>query len=300
MTFGRMFSHTGQVAETAGRICFHLCPALPDRSCYLSWVSVPAMASTWAVSTFPEDVTFTYNWTIDDLVKALERDVDGAIESPSFKMPGLPWDFFLRITRTVFKYKTDPDGEITEFRYPKELQIEEAMIPITSFFGVQLYVEDPDEKMEDLNELKLAGSLSLSETDDQGVERLKLTGQIYRWYGPPELGGEKRTGWTKFSDWSKNWEFGTEEITYDKSPNRVDDSQGLYYDFYTLGDTPRMTLKAQITIPSKMVSSSGSVNTTDTRTFSFKSLLSEPDFSDVSVKCGERVFPCHRVILAKR
>ena len=153
-----------------------------------------AMASTWAVSTFPEDVTFTYNWTIDDLVKGLERDVDGAIESPSFKMPGLPWDFFLRITRTVFKYKTDPDGEISEFRYPKELQIEEATIPITSFFGVQLYVEDPDETMEDLKELKLAGSLSLSETDDQGVERLKLTGQIYRWYGPPELGGEKSHG----------------------------------------------------------------------------------------------------------
>ena len=61
-----------------------------------------------------------------------------------------------------------------------------------------------------------------------------------------------------------------------------------------------MTLKAQITIPSKMVSSSGSVNNADTRIFSFKSLLSEPDFSDVSVKCGERVFPCHRVILAKR
>ena len=152
------------------------------------------MASTWAVSTFPEDVTFTYNWTIDDLVKGLEREVDGAIESPSFKMPGLPWDFFLRITRTVFKYKTDPDGEITEFRYPKELQIEEATIPITSFFGVQLYVEDPDEKMEDLKELKLAGSLSLSETDDQGVERLKLTGQIYRWFCPHELGGEKKDG----------------------------------------------------------------------------------------------------------
>ena len=61
-----------------------------------------------------------------------------------------------------------------------------------------------------------------------------------------------------------------------------------------------MTLKAQITIPSQIVSSSGSVNNADTRIFSFKSLLSEPDFSDVSVKCGERVFPCHRVILAKR
>ena len=61
-----------------------------------------------------------------------------------------------------------------------------------------------------------------------------------------------------------------------------------------------MTLKAQITIPSKMVSSSGSVNNEDTRTFSFKSLLSEPDFSDVSIKCEGRVFPCHRVILAKR
>merc|ERR1712004_38456 len=38
----------------------------------------------------------------------------------------------------------------------------------------------------------------------------------------------------------------------------------------------------------------------DTRIFSFKSLLSEPDFSDVSIKCEGRVFPCHRGILAKR
>ena len=211
------------------------------------------MASTWAVSVFPEDVTFTHNWTIDDLVKGLERDDDGAIESPSFKMPGLPWDFFLRITRTVFKFKTVPDGEVAEFRCPKELEIERAIIPITSFFGVQLCVENPEEKMADLKELKLAGTLTLSETDDQKVERLKLTGQIYSWNGPPELGGEKRTGLTRFSEWSKGWEFGTEDITYDK-PCQMDNSQGLYYDFYTLGDAPRMTLKAQITIPSKMVS----------------------------------------------
>ena len=69
----------------------------------------------------------------------------------------------------------------------------------------------------------------MSETDDQGVERLKLTGQIYRWFGPPELGGEKRTGWTKFSEWSKHWEFGTEEITYDKSDSFSDVGENRVY-----------------------------------------------------------------------
>ena len=70
--------------------------------------------------------------------------------------------------------------------------------------------------------------------------------------------------------------------------------------FYTLGDNPGLSLKAVIKVPSKMVSSSGSVKDADAETFSFKSLLSQPDFSDVRLKCGEKVFNCHKVLLANK
>ena len=69
-------------------------------------LSLPDMASTWGVSSFPEDVTFTFDWTIDDLIKGLERS-EGEIDSPSFKIPTLSRTFFLRITKTTFKFWFD-------------------------------------------------------------------------------------------------------------------------------------------------------------------------------------------------
>ena len=45
------------------------------------------------------------------------------------------------------------------------------IIPITSYFGVQLCVGNPNKKEEDLKELKLAGSLEMCETG-QGVKSM--------------------------------------------------------------------------------------------------------------------------------
>ena len=260
------------------------------------------MASSWAVSTFPEDLTFTYNWTIDDLNKGFER-TGGTIDSPTFKIPSLPWTFFLRIGKTSFKFWLDPEVKReTEYRSPRELDIDEITTPITSYFDVQLRVANPNKREEDLNELKLAGSLYLSETGGQteGEEGNKLTGEIYDWSFPPECGGEKRTGMIKYSKYGKSWCFGTEEVTCFNGSIGPDDYDSVCFDFYTLGEDPGLALKALIKIPSKMVSSSGSVKDADVEAFSFKSLLSQPDFSDVSLKCGEKVFSCHKVLLANK
>ena len=113
------------------------------------------MASSWAVSTFPEDLTFTYNWTIDDLNKGFER-TGGAIDSPTFKIPSLPWTFFLRISKISFKFWLDLDAGVAEYRSPRELKINEIVTPISSYFAAQLCIANPDEREEDLNELKLA------------------------------------------------------------------------------------------------------------------------------------------------
>lgn len=133
------------------------------------------------------------------------------------------------------------------------------------------------------------------------MEPNKLRGQIYYFAAAPEIGGEKRTGMIKYSSWDKGWNFGTEKMTcFNGSIDPNDDVDSICYDFYTVGDAPGLTLKALIKIPSKMVSSSGSVKGAAMGTFSFKSLLSQPDFSDVSLKCGEKVFSCHKVLLANK
>ena len=63
----------------------------------------------------------------------------------------------------------------------------------------------------------------------------------------------------KYSSWDKGWNFGTEKMTCFNGS--IDDVDSICYDFYTVGDAPGLTLKALIKIPSKMVSSSGSVLT---------------------------------------
>ena len=260
------------------------------------------MASSWAVSTFPEDLTFTYKWTIDDLNKGFERTGE-TIDLPNFKIPSLPWTFFLRIGKTSFKFWLDPEvKQETEYRSPRELKINEIMTPISSYFDVQLCVANPNEREEDLHELKLAGSLYLSETGGQaeGVEGNKLKGKIYEWLTPPEFGGANRTGMIKYSQMGKGWSFGTEEVTFSNGSIDPDGWGSVCYDFYTLGEDPGLALKALIKIPSKMVTSSGSVKDADVETFSFKSLLTQPDLSDVRIKCGEKVFSCHKVLLANK
>ena len=53
----------------------------------------------WTESSYPEDAIYTREWTIKEFSKAMER-TDGQIDSPPFKLPGLQWSFFLRVTRS--------------------------------------------------------------------------------------------------------------------------------------------------------------------------------------------------------
>ena len=53
----------------------------------------------WTVSSYPKDTIYTHEWTIEDFLKAMYRN-DGKIDSPPFKLPGLQWSFFLRVTRS--------------------------------------------------------------------------------------------------------------------------------------------------------------------------------------------------------
>ena len=53
----------------------------------------------WTESYYNEDATYVHEWTIRDFDKAMKRS-DGIIDGRPFKMPGLPWKFFLRVSQS--------------------------------------------------------------------------------------------------------------------------------------------------------------------------------------------------------
>jgi len=181
------------------------------------------------------------------------------------------------------------------------------LTPVTNYFGVLCTVETQNRKEADLRELRLAGLLDLFETDQEGVETNKLEGAIYNWSSPSPYPDQKTTGMIKNDN--NRWHFGTEKETFKLDrwdPNDPWPDLNLpyffpFYDFYTLGDAPGLSLKAVVKIPAKMVSSSGSVKRVGfPGTLPFKSLLSKPDFSDVTLQCGHRIFSAHRILLANK
>ena len=72
--------------------------------------------------------------------------------------------------------------------------------------------------------------------------------------------------------------------------------------FYTVGPARQLTLVASLTLPGKLATTSGlnvGVDKTD-KLFDFRPLLREPMDSDIVLKCKDRAFPCHKVILRAR
>ena len=74
------------------------------------------------------------------------------------------------------------------------------------------------------------------------------------------------------------------------------------YRFFTTGSTGRLNLVVTITIPGKLVTLGGGaeVEVKEMALFDFKPLLKDPKHSDVTLKCGDTRFLCHKVILAAR
>ena len=271
------------------------------------------MASSWAVSAYPEDVTFTYNWTIKDFNKAMDR-TGGKIDSPSFTIPGLSISFNLRIENE------NPESKNYQSPIePIELMIDDVKTPISSYFSVHLCAKPENGNEAQLEQLFLSGSLDLRE-NNLGVEANTLTGQIYNWLDHHALVSKpnvlrmaayeqtRRNGMIRYNrrKTRPGWIFETEKPTLEREEVYLDNEGEVQlgplrrYDFYTLGDTATLVIKAVLKIATKMVSFSGSAETVDIQNFTFKSFLRQPSFSDVSLQCGERLFSAHKVLLANK
>ena len=274
----------------------------------------------WTESYYNKDATYIHEWTIRDFDKAMKRS-DGIIDGPPFKMPGLPWKFFLRISQS------ECDKDWKEFGYPSARNVGwnhttgkmlyrdyndrilrdilnntgdevEEDPSMSHLFDVSLQVENPTE---DLKTVKLAGSLEV----DQGSTGIKSKGHMFAVLdGDPDPSLVGATGSECITATSNRWEFGEEEAIR-CTGDRIEYSEGpfehLCHDFFAICHiTPEITLKATIKIASKMLHRTRMIKTADEEKVPFKHLLSEPDFSDVTLRVGQREFSCHRLLLANK
>ena len=281
------------------------------------------MVSGWAVTSFPEDSFFEHSWIITGFDKGMKMS-SGVIRSPLFKIKDdLPWKFFLRASQTQIVEKLMlstnsgvEDSESFTLRTPKKLYFDRVLTPISSYFGVQLCVENPHVEESDLMDLKLSGSIAIIQDSS-----ILTTGKIFE---PVNYEDEEeiRTGYIQCGDHTmrastcnpfvpgevtakfRGWLFGTENptLTVLKTCQNYNLRKQLYHDFYTLGKVPSLTLKLTIEMPGEVTSVSGIMESFEAKALCFKHLLAHPSpqHSDFLIKCGDRTFQCHKVFLASR
>ena len=274
------------------------------------------MASAWSVSTIPKDTTFTYNWSIHEFSKALKRSrTMEPLCSEIFKIPGLPWDFRIHVQKLMLDIDSD-DGP-NEVVRPQAVVMAENILDISSFFCVKLCVENPEISGDELLELKLAGTLAISESND-GIVRNVLKGTILEFEAYSDdveyilrpianvsiLDADIKDGNSQYDQTEpiKGWVFGNKNLMLvrGRSQEGVECEQKFYHGFYTRGETPKLDLKAVITVPSQIRTVSGGVWKVEAKNFSFEEHLSRPDYSDITLVCGEKRFQCHKLLLANK
>ena len=261
----------------------------------------------WTESYYNKDATYIHEWTIRDFKKAMNRS-DGIIDGPPFKMPGLPWKFFLRVSQSEcdkdwqeFGHPTVKNGGWNHTTGRMLYAGHEEDHSMSHLFDVSLQVENPTE---DLKMVKLAGSLEV----DQGSTGIKSRGHMFAVldddFPLPVTSIVGATGSEVISATSNSWDFGEEEAIKSEL-SRMECLEGphehLCHDFFALcHSTPEIILKATIKIASKMLHRTRMIKTADEEKVPFKHLLFQPDFSDVTLRVGQREFSCHRLLLANK
>ena len=296
------------------------------------------MASGWAVTKLSEDDTFEFKWNLPNFQSLLKRNDSVFSDVFDPKMSDFPWKLFLCISRTEIPCEnsddeTSEDDDAFDFldglpsknpRYPEEVEIDGVMVPITSFFNVQLCVQNRDVSPEQLDTLELSGKLTITQKMESGVENI-IKGRIFEVATHDDDRNDDRThkirtGFVRFGHGesparypmgykSQGWYFGTKSPTFRLTKyctwewgmgGNGEKETKIYHDFYTLGKMSQLTLNATIAREGQVTSTSGTVEQKEVKGLDLRRLLEQPRFSDFTIVCEGQTFPCHRAILANR
>ena len=171
----------------------------------------------------PGDLSFTSTQDLDKwkFDKGMKKG-NGVLKLRPFEIPGLPWQFCLRMCETRLRYQVstsdeedyenDKDDSIGWYN-PTELTIDGDLVkPISHFFSAQLCVENPEVMPSELRRLELCGFLDMYQTSaGSRYRRDTIKGVMY---APgcffEERSKDIRTGYIGYSSYSR--EFSTEPL----------------------------------------------------------------------------------------
>ena len=286
------------------------------------------MASAWAVTTLPDDKFVSFRYQIDGNFHKLLKRCGGEMNSKAFEMPGVPSKLFLHVSQTEVPFDESEEEDSEEewedldqerkssrsgSRSPKELDIGGVLVPITSYFNVQLCVENPESAEDKLKVLELCGRLTITQKTVCGNQS-KMTGKIFE-LAPSSAPHRIWSGFVGFDDGEhpsryatkdafRGWYFGTRNPTFEYQPHHwgeYKEDRLIYHDFYTVGKVSELTMEVVLGRAGTVTSSSGNVESRpELKSLCFGNFLRQPRFSDFIVKCEGRSFHCHKVILANR
>ena len=281
----------------------------------------------WAVTTLPDDQLFSFRYEIvGNFYKLLKRS-GGEMNSDTFEMHGVPSKLFLHVSQTEVPFDDSEDEDSEEewddldqerksssssSRSPKELEIDGVLVPITSYFNVQLCVENPDAAEEKLKALELCGRLTITQKTVCGKQS-KMSGKIFE-LAPPSAPHRIWSGFVGFDDGEhpsrytvkdefRGWSFGTRNPTFEYQPYHYQRKEHrlIYHDFYTVGKVSELTMEVMLGRAGTVTLSSGNMESRpELKSLCFGHFLQKPRFSNFIVKCEGRSFHCHKVILASR
>ena len=228
----------------------------------------------------PGDTRFTRK--LDFSGWAFEKGMkkgNGVLKSEPFEIRGLPWQFYLRMTKTKLRYpastsdeeeyEQDKDDSIGWYS-PHELTINGVLVkPISNYFSIQLCVQNPEVMESELKKLELCGTLAMYQTSaGHRYHRDTITGVMFQPtfldfpFFEEQSQREVTTGYLKYGHYGpqgkrpefNGWFFGTEipTLTDTQPPELVyTDEPDVYRDFYTVGKVPHLVVQLTIGIPSK-------------------------------------------------
>ena len=281
-------------------------------------VSVCKMSSHRAVTLFPEDTDFFYDWVICDLGKSMGRN-SFSIASPEFSIPLFPWKFQIYIqggTQGCGGFGVhcgeiceESDEELDDKpvcvgcgRPFKEVVLsadEEVKTGIKSVYGVCVHVVNHADKPVIPDDISLVGSLEAIETCEGGEERIQW-GRICDIFAPDD---PKDSDPIPVDIMGLTWYFQSDKHSWliEKKDQGSNLTKVIGPEFYTTYKKPKLTLKFKFSLPSAMVTLVGEhPKAIERKKSSFEYLLGDPALSDVKIKCGDTTFFCHRVLLAHK
>jgi len=203
----------------------------------------------------------TFEWKIENFDNRMRRE-NKNIVSPEFTIPGQEAKFFLRVEEA--KEVINNEIKTATALY---LGGSSTATPIKWYFSVSLAMEGGDKST------KVAATLEIIKDEELMKGSIGETHSFVSLQGPQVFKGAHSIKVLRHQENSSN--------------------------FYIMGETSLLTLRATITTPSQPITSL-EAEVEDDKHCNFRPLLTDPKYADINLKCQGRVFPGHRVILSSR